>query len=445
MGDVRYKPASPQELEREPKDWELGVLTPKGWENAPEAIPRAKASTTISLRMPNEMMAVLKAFAKRNGIGYQVLLKRWLDDRIQEERDKIAMQQEQLTNSEWDIHGWKHLTVHDDPPLVTVRGEFLTWLEEVPEPHRTDLNHRLKSTLDAPHFSARLELFMHHYFATGAWSIQIHPDIPGTKNHPDFLVERQGSQCLVECRIVMDRQVVAQQEQRLRQLADELSGKLGTTVILEPLENLPPSLPAKRIRNEINHRIQENHEMLEIDVRGEHQGARYGIRAIVIFNEDKNELTAGVEGMMSQVQTITARNQVREALREKASKYGELQLPFVIAVSSEMNFPTWTKHELDALFGDRVWNIYPSDQVTETRKPNGLFSMTRDGDSRYARVSAVLFYRFKWLNNGHEHRMHVYHNPYATMPLDPGIFPDVPQFVWLDKEHMGWTNAEPDS
>lgn len=93
MSDDTYRPASPEELEREAKEWELRELTPGGWQEAPQAIPRVGASTTISLRMPTQMLAVLKAFARRERVGYQVLLKRWLDDRIREERDKITGQQ----------------------------------------------------------------------------------------------------------------------------------------------------------------------------------------------------------------------------------------------------------------------------------------------------------------------------------------------------------------
>ena len=92
MKDTSYHPASPEELEREARDWELRVLTPGEWQDTPEAIPRVGASTAISLRMPTQMLAILKAFARREGIGYQVLLKRWLDRRIREERDKLATQ-----------------------------------------------------------------------------------------------------------------------------------------------------------------------------------------------------------------------------------------------------------------------------------------------------------------------------------------------------------------
>ncbi len=46
----------------------------------------------ISIRLPSQMVSILKEFARRAGIGYQVLMKRWLDDRIRQER--LHMQQE---------------------------------------------------------------------------------------------------------------------------------------------------------------------------------------------------------------------------------------------------------------------------------------------------------------------------------------------------------------
>ena len=81
-----------QELAEEARRWDSGELTPAGWEDATDVVPRAKASESISLRLPKPMLAILKEFAKRADIGYQVLIKRWLDDRIRAERD----QREQL-------------------------------------------------------------------------------------------------------------------------------------------------------------------------------------------------------------------------------------------------------------------------------------------------------------------------------------------------------------
>ena len=78
---------SEEELAREAADWDLRRVTPDDWLDTPEAIPREGSSKAISIRIPTQMLAILKAFARREGIGYQVLMKRWLDERIAEERD----------------------------------------------------------------------------------------------------------------------------------------------------------------------------------------------------------------------------------------------------------------------------------------------------------------------------------------------------------------------
>ena len=79
------KRATPEELSREAEAWADGTNTLAGWEDAPNAVPRHGESTAISIRMPKKMLAILHEFARRKGIGYQVLMKRWLEDRIREE------------------------------------------------------------------------------------------------------------------------------------------------------------------------------------------------------------------------------------------------------------------------------------------------------------------------------------------------------------------------
>jgi len=82
------KRASDAELAEEARSWDSGKVTPKGWVDAPDAIPNAKESVPISLRVPAPMLLILKEYARREGVGYQVLMKRWLDERICSERDR---------------------------------------------------------------------------------------------------------------------------------------------------------------------------------------------------------------------------------------------------------------------------------------------------------------------------------------------------------------------
>jgi hypothetical protein len=77
-----------EELAKEAKLWDEGTLTPAGWEDAPEAVPRSQESVAISIQFPRQMVHILQEFARREGIGYQVLLKRWLDDRIRLEQQR---------------------------------------------------------------------------------------------------------------------------------------------------------------------------------------------------------------------------------------------------------------------------------------------------------------------------------------------------------------------
>jgi predicted DNA binding CopG/RHH family protein len=79
-------------LADEVKQIEAGGLATSRFVDAPEAVPRAKESQLISIRLPNRLLAILKRFAKEESVGYQVLLKRWLDDRVREESVRLQQQ-----------------------------------------------------------------------------------------------------------------------------------------------------------------------------------------------------------------------------------------------------------------------------------------------------------------------------------------------------------------
>lgn len=91
-------------LAQEAAEWDSGKRTPKGWHDAPDAVPGVGRSQAISLRMPTELLEILKVFARREGIGYQVLLKRWLDERVQFERDQLRARRHAQTGRAQSLH-----------------------------------------------------------------------------------------------------------------------------------------------------------------------------------------------------------------------------------------------------------------------------------------------------------------------------------------------------
>ena len=91
MSTKKYKQATDPKLTAEVRDWDTGRLNTEGWVDALDAVPNQARSTAISIRMPNEMLNILKMLAERKSVGYQVLIKRWLDEKIREERDLLRL------------------------------------------------------------------------------------------------------------------------------------------------------------------------------------------------------------------------------------------------------------------------------------------------------------------------------------------------------------------
>jgi hypothetical protein len=344
----------------------------------------------------------------------------------------------------WDIRGWNRLTVHDDPPLLAARQEFQSWLTEVPEPWQSKWRGRLESALVHPHLSVRLELYLHHYFKSEDWAVDIEPEMHGSPNKPDFRVMRGTDTILVEAKAILDEMTITQETRRLRQVADNLSGKLSRYVLIEPLSDLPPSFPAGRIKAQIEQRIKtQADEVVEFDFSDVHQGSPFTLK-IVILPRGSSTKRGGVGGTISGVHTLNIGKRIHDALEEKAGKYGSIDIPFVIAVYGAGEFPVKTRDEFDALFGDRVWNVHSSGQVTERRKPNGFFTSVREGKHHHEHISAVLFYRFKWLDDTHVQVAHIYHNPFALKSLSSDLFPGVPQMVSDNVGSLKWINNEPE-
>lgn len=86
---MTHKQMTDEELAREAERWDKREAVPSSWEEAPDLVPRAAESVAISIRLPKPMLALLKEFAQRQGIGYQVLMKRWLDERMRAEHEQL--------------------------------------------------------------------------------------------------------------------------------------------------------------------------------------------------------------------------------------------------------------------------------------------------------------------------------------------------------------------
>ena len=320
-------------------------------------------------------------------------------------------------------------------------------LAGVPKSHRDTWEKRLKSQLDHPHFSVRLELYLHHFFKRNGWKVDIEPDLPNTTNRPDFLLRDGKREILVEAKTLLDSEPVEQQDERLKELADGLSKKLARKVHIHPLFDLPNvSLPYKRIAAEIEQRASataiekwKSGELVqEFPIEGEHQGYQYSLHVTIVPSP-----SGGIGGWVTQAHEDNTDKRLREAITEKAKKYGKPGIPFVIAVWPKMSFYMSgypSDDDYAALFGgDELWTVTGKSQFNL----NGVFyCKNHDGTRRYSHVSAVVLYLFKYdLDPPHTGRslLRVYHNPFADHRLNSEVFHGVPQgFVNFDSNELQW-------
>lgn len=140
-------------------------------------------------------------------------------------------------------------------------------------------------------------------------------------------------------------------------------------------------------------------------------------------------------------QDVTTHERIRRAVHEKQSRYGQLDMSYLIIIWPKTWMPP-TKESIErALYGDLQVHVHPTKGVVATtRASNGVFtSLGPDGPIR-TRVSAVGIYDLHYPVDGeHEHEFAIFHNPYAARPLDPDLFPNILQFVPETDESGGIT------
>jgi hypothetical protein len=104
---------------------------------------------------------------------------------------------------------------------------------------------------------------------------------------------------------------------------------------------------------------------------------------------------------------------MKAAIKEKASRYGRLHLPYIIAVNAISKWGTNHSDVMEALFGSEELFISAVGHERMERKPDGVWQGPKG--PQCTRVSAVLVTTVVPWNvpNGN---IRLYHNPFAKRP-----------------------------
>lgn len=285
-----------------------------------------------------------------------------------------------------------------------IRRLMEEWFNHYPPEHQDDLRGRFRERDDRAHVSAFFELYLHELMIQSDYEVKIHPNIEGTINHPDFEVKAGELEFYLEAMLstISDEEIAA--EARKNQVYDILNRMntpdffIGLEVEGAPETSPPGSKLREYLERELSKldpdQISERYTKDGRDVipswDWEYEGWNITFYPIPKKSEFRGEtgsrpIATKIEGGFFDLHTG-----IKRSIKEKASKYGVLHSPYIIAVN------VWNpKHRIDnftvmnALFGELQVNALVNKKRQKTeRKPNGASSGPKG--PRNQKVSAVL-------------------------------------------------------
>jgi len=369
------------------------------------------------------------------------------------------------------------------PKFERTRTLLDSWFHEYPAAHQAALGTSFRTDRDTQHWGAFFELYCHALLQHQGFTSSVQEVVDAAVNRPiDFLVQKDITPLFyLEAKVATDPNQVLANQGKVWELIDELDvlNEPNFQVSLEIGCQSSQNLPYTRIRSAIHGWLQtldpdEVTEQRKGKVYENHphwiwncDGWQIDFFAIPRVQEERGTTGKTVLYHFWNARSVEAQKSLKDALEEKADRYGELQFPYVIAIDV-LAIDSFLSGVGEILFGKEVLLIdTQSDKTTLTRSPllpnrphneNGLWFARRGPRNR--QVSAVLLVDelMPWAV---AHKTPIlWHNPWAEKPLDPNLWqgpqmaPDMnaspPQMRFRDGKQAfeilqlspNWPNAE---
>ena len=306
------------------------------------------------------------------------------------------------------------------PEWETARAILERWFQRYPSEDRNDLRGRFRKG-GKPTDGAFFELLLHEFFRKLGCKMELHPDVPGTTKHPDFLVCHGGKEFYLES--------VARSETE-----SQFAHDIHTKDALDKLNSIPSQhfgVVVKRVEGTLKadistHRIQKPFlECLkELDPSAYREGET--IPGFVQVEEGGWLLKGSLVRISRSADFPPEDDQfilmypstggwdntpaeMLNVLQRKAKRYGEPELPIVIALNWNDTLGSAYDESavVEALYAGHVDNDRKPPPVRvqyrtdtgepvgigpgEPKKGSGLFRRV-NGDPKYSRVAAVLMF-----------------------------------------------------
>lgn len=323
------------------------------------------------------------------------------------------------------------------PEMEKVRNIIEQSLKYYPKSEADELISRIKSGDDVHFRSAVFELFLHEALRRKGFSLSPHPELSnGSTSRPDFLVTDPDGECFYL------EAVLATENNELDKGGEARKGVVLDTLSKSPHENFmiaiddegsPNSPPSgKNLKKKIHQWLDalDPDELIEqIEESGldsltalkwNHDGWYLQIRPIPLKIERRGKSTnlVGIGGIGGG--WVDAWSPIRDAIKFKGGKYGELDKPLVVAVNLD-RFHLDRIDEMQALFGQEqfVFTVNSDAEPEMQRAPNGAWY--GKGGPQYTRVSAAWIFNDLHASSLAARSSTIYLNPWGELAVPESL------------------------
>ena len=341
------------------------------------------------------------------------------------------------------------------PEFARVRALMEEFAAHYPKDEVGELIARIRSGDNRHFLSATFELTLHETLLRSGFELSVHPTLPnGNRSKPDFLVKDEyGEEFYLEA-------VLASENNQADPAAEARKGLVYDYLNANPHqyfmvavddEGFPTSQPSGKKITKAVHRWLDSLELEGIQAQIDegdlfsippfewhHEDWVLQLRPIPLKLERRGKSTrligigAGGGGI------VDAWSPIRNAIKMKGSKYGELDKPLLVAVNLNA-FNLEDIDEMQALYGQEQY-VYKIGNVDSEhrmeRAPNGAWY--GKGGPQHTRVSGAWIFNDLRPSSMAVRRQTIYFNPWAKHPLTnklccfPHAIPEGNKMCWND-------------
>lgn len=314
------------------------------------------------------------------------------------------------------------------PEVCRIRQFLDNCLARYPAAHHAEMEARLRSE-DRVHKAALFKLVVHELLVRSRNVIvAIEPPLKHTPRSPDFLVEATtGERFYLECAVATgqtDAQAAA--ERRLQQALDAAESVPSPHHVLALAVDGRPSvsITTSRLKDELDEWVATLPLTDEAKEAAPYIFEEHGLAlsfTVWRYQEaprDEDERSVGITSYGVHSSEIGAG--LRGALLRKAKRYGDLELPYVVAVNT-LQFRSLERELFDVLLGTprMVFRRYEDGRIEtfDERAPDGIW--TNGSRPRKRGMSAVWSFDGLTAWNPAARSVELVRNPWAYHPLPP--------------------------